>query len=66
MECVRANSAYNVIKRDSPLPVDPPGFSTVVGWGEERNEICYFNITVLRKETGSILLYPFNKDIQID
>ena len=62
-ECLEANS----VKRNSNVSIDPPGLSTVEGGVKNKeNQICYYNITVLRKETGSILLYPFNKDINID
>ena len=49
-----------------PLTDRIPGNAVEGGVKNKENQICYYNITVLRKETGSILLYPFNKDINID
>ena len=64
-ECIEANSG-NIDKRNKDISIDPPGLTTVEGWDYKEDLICYYNITVLRKETGSILLYPFNKNINID
>ena len=67
VECLEAISVNNFVKRNSDTSIDPLGLSTVEGGVKNKeNQICYYNITVLRKETGSILLYPFNKDINID